>query len=319
MTTFLDLTVMLFWPLVLLAAVWVIAIKALAERDEISDVVEALTGPDDGEEDVNLGTAVLLRRDSTEIEGGDGSWFQIHFRRTRGTARATKKTRFRNDVRRGGRVSVAGVSHGRGLSEYTSPVTGPASLRTALIVLLAADLIVTATPIAHAGRFVFDQRRTEVRFAYTMAYSTQRGRFTKVSGTLDYDEAAPEKSKIHASIAAASLTTGEALVDNELKGESFFNVEASPVITFKSLGVRSDSPTAAEVLGEVTVNGITKPVTFEVSIKPHDDPALKYDAGARKFIATTRIQRSAFNMTDYQSMVGDDVDIEINAIVRPRK
>ena len=61
-----------------------------------------------------------------------------------------------------------------------------------------------------------------------MAYSTQRGRFTKVSGTLDYDEAAPEKSKISASIAAASLTTGEALVDNELKGAAFFNVVARP-------------------------------------------------------------------------------------------
>ena len=151
-----------------------------------------------------------------------------------------------------------------------------------------------------------------------MAYSTQRGRFTKVSGTLDYDEAAPEKSKISASIAAASLTTGEALVDNELKGAAFFNVEASPVIAFRSLAVRSRSATAADVSGEITVNGITKPVTLKVSLKPHDDPALKYDAGARKFIATTRIQRSAFNMTDYQSMVDDDVDIEIDAIVRPK-
>ena len=59
-------------------------------------------------------------------------------------------------------------------------------------------------------------------------------------------------------------------------------------------------------------------MTLKVSLEPHDDPALKYDAGARKFIATTRIKRSAFNMTDYQSMVDDDIDIEINAIVRPR-
>jgi polyisoprenoid-binding protein YceI len=59
-------------------------------------------------------------------------------------------------------------------------------------------------------------------------------------------------------------------------------------------------------------------VALKVSLEPHDDPALKYDAGARKFIATTRIKRSAFNMTDYQSMVDDDIDIEINAIVRPK-
>ena len=59
-------------------------------------------------------------------------------------------------------------------------------------------------------------------------------------------------------------------------------------------------------------------MTLKVSLKPHDDPALKYDAGAREFIATTRIQRSAFNMTGYQALVDDDVDIAIDAIVRPR-
>lgn len=190
--------------------------------------------------------------------------------------------------------------------------------KSALPFLFAAQLVTAAAMPAHAGLFEFDQRRTEVRFIYKMAYSTQRGRFTKVSGTLDFDETKPEKSKMSASIAAASLTTGEALVDNELKGAAFFNVVASPVITFKSQAVRPSSATAADVAGEITVNGITKPVMLKVNIKPHDDPALKYDAGTREFTATTRIQRSAFNMTDYQSMVDDDIDIEISAVVRPR-
>jgi polyisoprenoid-binding protein YceI len=201
---------------------------------------------------------------------------------------------------------------------YQSDCTLAGGAMKALLALVTTYFIVSGAPAAHARRFEFDQRRTEVRFVYKMGYSTQRGRFTKVSGTLDYDEAAPGKSNIHASIGAASLTTGEALVDNELKSAAFFNVDASPVITFRSLAIRPGSPTAAEVLGEMTVNGVTKPVTLKVSINPHDDPALKYDAGARRFIATTRIQRSAFNMTDYQSMVDDDVDIEIDAVARPR-
>jgi polyisoprenoid-binding protein YceI len=201
----------------------------------------------------------------------------------------------------------------------TAPILAPRCLQTALSVILAGGLIAaTAPPPAHAERFEFDQRRSEVRFLYKMAYTTQRGRFTKVSGTLDYDAAAPEKTKVNASIAAASLTTGEALVDSELKGAAFFNVVAAPTIAFKSLSVRSRSATAADVTGEITVNGITKPVTLNVSLKPHDDPALKHDAGARQFIATARIQRSAFNMTDYSSMVDDDIDIEIVAIARPR-
>ncbi len=188
----------------------------------------------------------------------------------------------------------------------------------ALISLLLSLALSAAAPTAQAGRYQFDPRKTEVHFTFTMAYSKQRGRFTKVSGTLDYDEAAPEKAKINASIIAASLTTGESLVDNELKGKAFFNVAASPTIAFKSLTVKPRSATQADVAGEITVNGITKPVVLNVSLEPHDDPALKYDAGSRKFVATTRIQRSAFNMTDYQSMVDDDIDIEINAIMRPR-
>lgn len=227
-----------------------------------------------------------------------------------------KRLHFCDDQRQGRRPQFDGIQRDDGRTQFALSGKSTVVLRRALPVCLAVGLI-AAAPAAHAGRFDFDQRRTEVRFVYKMAFATQRGRFTKVSGTLDYDEAAPEKSKINASIGTASLTTGESLVDNELKGASFFNVEASPVIAFKSLAVQPSSATAADVSGEITVNGITKRVTLKVSLEPHNDPALKYDAGARKFTATTRIQRSAFNMKGYESLVDDDVDLEIDAVVRP--
>lgn len=188
--------------------------------------------------------------------------------------------------------------------------------RSAYVMLLASSAF--ASPVS-AAKFAFDERRTEVRFVYTMAYSTQRGRFTRVSGTLDFDDKAPEKSSINASIATASLTTGEPIVDNELKGASFFNAATSPAIKFKSRSVTPSGPEKADVAGDITVNGITKPVTLAVTLEPHDDAALKYDTGSKVFVAKTRISRSAFNMTDYQSMVADEVDIEIQAIVRPQK
>jgi polyisoprenoid-binding protein YceI len=183
--------------------------------------------------------------------------------------------------------------------------------------LLAVISIFSVSP-AQAARYVFDQKRTEVRFAYKMAYSTQRGRFTKVSGTLDYNPASPEKSKVSASIDAASLTAGEAYVENELKGAAFFNVKAAPVISFKSLVVQPRSPSAAEISGEITINGMTRPVTLNVSIAPHDNPALKYDRGAQRFVAKTRILRSQFNMTKFMSVIDDEVELEIEAIVRPK-
>lgn len=269
--TFVDAIVMLWWPLVLSAAAWFIASKALAEKDTISQVVANLTEANGVGKIAKPVDVAPHCRASNPAANGEVDWFPVQ-----------------------------------------------ASARTALSVLIVSVLIAAASPAAFAGRFEFDSRRTEVRFVYKMAYSTQRGRFTKVSGTLDYDDAAPEKTRVSASIAAASLTTGEAIVDSELKGAAFFNVVASPTIAFKSLSVKPQSATAADVAGEITVNGITKPVTLKVSLKPHNDPARKHDAGAREFIATTRIQRSAFNMTDYQSMVDDEIDIEIAAIVRPR-
>ncbi|MGE0768857.1 MAG: YceI family protein [Hyphomicrobiaceae bacterium] len=108
------------------------------------------------------------------------------------------------------------------------------------------------------------------------------------------------------------------MTENELKGAAFFNVKAFPVIAFRSLAVKPRSPTAVDLLGEITINGITKPVTFKVTLAPHDDPALKYDNGAQRFTARTRIQRSAFKMTKFQLVVDDDVELEIDAIVRPK-
>ena len=90
------------------------------------------------------------------------------------------------------------------------------------------------------------------------------------------------------------------VIDKELKSAAFFNVNVSPVIAFKSRAVNSLDDGVAEVAGDITLNGITRPVSLKVRLKPHGDFVLKANAGARKFIATTRIQRSDFNMTDWQ-------------------
>jgi polyisoprenoid-binding protein YceI len=183
---------------------------------------------------------------------------------------------------------------------------------------VATALIVLAAAPAHTEIYEFDKRRTEVRFTYEMGPAKQHGRFNQVTGTLQFDEHAPWRSRVSATIATASLETGQPIVDEALKGSDFFNVAADPTMTFKSRSVRSTGSDTAEMTGDITVNGITKPVTLEISLHPQNDPALKYSAGSRKFVATAQIRRSAFNMTAYSSMVGDEIDIEIDAIVRKK-
>ena len=182
-------------------------------------------------------------------------------------------------------------------------------------------LALTLVPIdyARADMYVFDSKRSEVRFSYVMGFATQRGRFSRVEGDLQFDEHAPQKSQVFAKIATASVETGQPIVDAKLMGVNFFNAKEQPLLTFRSRSVKPTAADTAEITGDITVNGITKPVTLDVTLTAHDNPALKYSAGSKEFIAKTKISRSAFKMDSYTDIVGDEIDIEIDAIVRPKR
>lgn len=188
-------------------------------------------------------------------------------------------------------------------------------------VALVPTMAFVFSPVAtaHAEGYVFDSKRTEVRFSYVMGLATQRGRFSRVEGDLQFDEHAPQNSQVFAKIATASIETGQPIIDDELKGVNFFNAKAEPALTFRSRAVKPTAADAAEITGDITINGITKPVTLDVTLTTHDDPALKYDVGRKQFVAKTKISRSAFKMDSYADMVGDEIGIEIDAIVRPQR
>jgi polyisoprenoid-binding protein YceI len=190
-----------------------------------------------------------------------------------------------------------------------------AQARTAVLAAIGTALF--STTDVKAESYVFSPRKTEVRFSYMMGFLVQHGRFSQVEGSLRYDERAPEKSKVVAKIATASVETGQPIVDDELRGANFFNAKKSPLVTFQSRSVKPTAPNTAKITGDITVNGITKPVTLDVTLTPHDDPALKYSAGSKNFVAKTTISRTAFNMNAYADMVGDEITIEINAVARP--
>ena len=187
------------------------------------------------------------------------------------------------------------------------------------VFLPAIVLASMPAPFAHAENYVFNTRRTEVRFSIVMGLATVRGRFNQVEGSLQYNEEEPQKSQVFAKIATASVETGQPLIDNELKGINFFNAKAQPSMTFRSSSVNAKTAGTAEVIGEITVNGVTKPVTLDVALTPHNDPAIKHSAGSMKFVAKTSVSRSALKMDSYADMVDDEIQIEIDAIVRPQK
>lgn len=180
--------------------------------------------------------------------------------------------------------------------------------------VVAASVALAAGPCA-AAHYTFDQKHTVIRFACSIGLGTQRGEFTRVDGQVDYEPSAPDNTKVAAGIATASLTTGEPMMDDVLKGTDFFNVGAHPRMTFASRSVHATGAQSAEMQGDITVNGITRPVKLAVSIVPHES-GLKYARDELELVAKTRIKRSAFSMTAFPDMASDDVDIEIDAMLR---
>lgn len=182
--------------------------------------------------------------------------------------------------------------------------------------ILVAVMVLAAEQV-RAASYTFEPRHTEVRFACSIGLGTQRGRFTRVDGEIDYEPAAPDRTKVAARVATASLTTGEPLMDETLKGSDFFNVSSFPRMSFVSRSVRATGTHTAVMNGDMTVNGITRPVNFSVSIAP-EQSAATYRGKELEFVARTHVRRSAFNMTAFQSMASDDVTIEIDAVLRKK-
>ena len=156
-----------------------------------------------------------------------------------------------------------------------------------------------------------DSTHTFARFSYShFGMSTQLSRFNTTSGTIVLDKAAKTGS-VDVVIDTKSVDSGFAVFNGHLQGEDFLDTAKFPTATFKSTKVvfEGDKPTAVE--GNLTIKGITKPVTLKVtSFLNQAHPMLKKDAiGAD---ATVTVKRTEFNAGKYAPYVGDDVTITLS-------
>ena len=109
-----------------------------------------------------------------------------------------------------------------------------------------------------------DPNHTYPSFSYThMGFSTQQSKFDKTTGRVTIDRAAKTGS-LDVSIDTKSVNTGSELFNGHLKGEDFFNADKFPAITFKSSNFKFDGDKVASIDGDLTIKGVTKPVTLTV-------------------------------------------------------
>jgi len=158
--------------------------------------------------------------------------------------------------------------------------------------------------------YVIDGKHTFPRFTYThLGFSSQSSRFDKTAGTVVYDAAAGTGS-VDVTIDMNSVSTGSDLFNDHIRGTEFLNVKDFPVGTFKSTAIRFKDGVPVSIAGNLTLKGVTKPVTLDVtSFKRGEHPMMHKDAiGAN---ASTKIRRSEFNMGKFVPAVDDELTLTI--------
>lgn len=178
------------------------------------------------------------------------------------------------------------------------------------LVTLAIAATLSTAAFAAPETYTIEGTHTFPRFEYShFGYSTQLSRFDKTTGTITLDKAA-KTGAVDVTIDATSVNTGYPLFNQHIQGEDFFDTAKYPTITYKSTKVNFDGDKPTSIEGNLTVKGVTKPVTLTLTsfhCMPH--PMLKKDAcGAN---ATATIKRSEFNAGKYAPYVGDEVKLTI--------
>lgn len=185
--------------------------------------------------------------------------------------------------------------------------TAPFTRLAAALILAAAT---TAPALAAPESYVLDGNHSFPRFSYShFGYSTQLSRFNKTTGKLVFDKAAKTGS-VDIVIDAKSVDTGSTIFNEHIQGEDFLDTARFPTATFKSTRVVFDGDKPSAVEGNLTLKGVSRPVTLTVtSFQAMPHPMMKKDAiGANAFAI---VKRSDFNAGKFAPNVGDEVRIDV--------
>ena len=179
------------------------------------------------------------------------------------------------------------------------------------ILSMAALAFMTAPAKAAVETYELDKPHTQILFFVEhMNVSLSSGEFLDYEGTLNIDSENPENSTVDVTIQTASIDMGDEKWDAHMKNEDFFHVEEYPTMTFKSTDVNVTGEETAEMTGDLTILGVTKPVTLAVEFRNKGTHAYS-GRELIGFSATGNIKRSEWGMDYGIPNVGDDVEIRI--------
>lgn len=182
---------------------------------------------------------------------------------------------------------------------------------------LVALALLASTP-ALAATYTIDASHTRVGFAVThMMVSTVRGEFGAVEGTVEFDAKNLTATKVNAKVGITSVDTRDPKRDDHLRSPDFFDVAKFPEMTFVSKSVKNVSKDGFDLVGDLTIRGVTKEVVFRVKpfSQEYKDPWGNYKVGTS---ATAKVNRQDFGVSWSKALdgggyvVGDEVTIELD-------
>lgn len=189
-------------------------------------------------------------------------------------------------------------------------------------ILRTAALAVALAPVLALGQATtwnIDSSHTRAGFSVKhLVISDVRGEFAKTSGKAQIDDADLSKSSVEVTIEVGSVDTRDEKRDNHLKSADFFDAAKFPTITFKSTKVTPGKDGAVTVVGNLTMRGVTKPVTLEGSItKAITDP---WGLTRRGVSFSGKLDRKEWGVswskvTDVGAVASDEVKLDIQAEV----
>ena len=187
------------------------------------------------------------------------------------------------------------------------------------IAACAAILLGSVLALAEASAgesYKFAEAHSIIGFEVHHLLGTAKGQFHRFSGTIDLDRAQLERSSVSARIDIASIDTGIKKRDDHLRSADFFDAVKFPNITFKSRSVNRTGPSAADVTGDLTMHGVTRPITLHVQLA--ENPG---GERTRWKVTTAPLKRREFNLmfggtAEAVSGISQDVrvTIEIEAV-----
>jgi len=189
-----------------------------------------------------------------------------------------------------------------------------AAVALACLTLAGSAMAQSTDPQAvQAGTYKAEPMHTRILFSVLhMGFTHYFGDLTGVSGKLDLDPKNLSAASVKVSFPTASVSTTNPTLDGELKGGQWLDAAADPTITFASTQVTPTGPRTARIVGDLTLHGVTHPVTLDATFNAAGPNALshKYTIG---FDAVGHLNRSDFGVKTYVPLISDNVDIIISA------